>query len=295
MNIPKLVNRCFWGTIALLTLLKISPANAQSLECQQGQLECVDRVIQEMERRYELLVQAGDPDALFALNYLRTTETFRETFDEIGYSDRAAVIFEDVLFADYYFRAYDAFHLESSVPPSWQIAFEAAENRSVTGLGHVSLGINAHINRDLPFVLYELEQQGRPVSYEDHVRINQFLQQVDVFDELALLDPTIDDLGLPPAEESFQVVVEWREEAFRNFERLQEASTETEFNQVVTSIEANSTASAAALLQIYRSPNTNRSSIPEPSANFGLLAFVSTLVVGARTKVCRKNKRSNDP
>ena len=90
MNIPKLVNRCFWGTAVLLALLKISPANAQvSLECQQGQLECVDRVIQEMERRYELLVQAGDPDALFALNYLRTTETFRETFDEIGYSDRA--------------------------------------------------------------------------------------------------------------------------------------------------------------------------------------------------------------
>lgn len=296
MKAPKPLSRCFWGTVVLLALLRMTPANSQELSslevCQQGQLECVDKVIEEMERWYESLVQIGDPDALFALNYLRTTEAFQDTFDEIGYSNPAAVIREDALFADYYFRNYDNYHSgTSSVPPAWQIAFEAAETRSVTGLGHVALGINAHINRDLPFVLYELDLQDRPVSYEDHVRVNQFLQQVDVFDELALLDPTINDFGFPEAEESFQAIVEWREGAFRNFERLQEAPTQTEFTQVAGNIEADSAALAASLLQVYRSPDANRSSIPEPDANLGLYALVSTSIFGVRIKVRRRKSR----
>lgn len=142
----------------------------------------------------------------------------------------------------------------------------------------------------MPFVLYELDQQGRPVSYQDHLLINQFLQQVDVFEELALLDPSIDDFGLPEAEESFQAVVELREGAFLNFERLQEASTPTEFEQVATDIEANSAAAAAVLLQIYQLPDTDRSSIPEPDASFGLLSLISTLILGGSIKAYRKSK-----
>lgn len=68
-------------------------------------------VIKKMERRYKPLAKRYDHDALFALSYLRTTETFLQTLNEIGYDDQAAVIREDALFARYYFRAYDAYHL----------------------------------------------------------------------------------------------------------------------------------------------------------------------------------------
>ena len=67
------------------------------------------------------------------------------------------------------------------------------------------MGINAHIQRDFPFVLYELYLQGHPVSYEDHTRTNEFLKQVNPLQELAeKLDPTIDDLDIPGDEDDVQ-------------------------------------------------------------------------------------------
>jgi len=42
--------------------------------------------------------------------------------DEIGYDDPASVIREDALFANYYFRAYNAYHsgVMSNVPSAWR-------------------------------------------------------------------------------------------------------------------------------------------------------------------------------
>ena len=122
--------------------------------CQHGKPKCVKFVIKEMQRRYKPLAKQCDPDAVFALNYLRTTEIFLQTLDEIGYNDLAAVVREDALFAGYYFRADDAYHSgRGDVPLAWKITFDAAQNRSVSGSGNLALGINAHIQRDLPFVL----------------------------------------------------------------------------------------------------------------------------------------------
>ena len=93
-----------------LASANIAPAEV----CEFGKPSCVILVIQEMERRYNLKAQQCDRDAVFALNYLRTTEVFQQTLDEIGYDDPAAVIREDALFAEYYFRADDAYHTDNS-------------------------------------------------------------------------------------------------------------------------------------------------------------------------------------
>jgi hypothetical protein len=286
----------FLGSIVLLLALpgtaRASEQNLTSTEaCQKGEPECVDLVIEEMERRYELLAELCDHDALFALTYLRTTETFLETLDEIDYDDPASVIREDALFAEYYFRPYDAYHSgKGDVPPAWQIAFDAAQNRLVAGAGNLLLGFNAHIQRDLPFVLYELYTQGTPVSYSDHIRANQFLQQVDVIDELVQkFDPTLDDTDLPGEEDDqqqFQLIVQWREDSFRNFERLRDAPTDAERTQVAAEIEGYSAAFAQELLQAFSYPpgtdssardaycqkcqEGNHASVPEPNSRFAL-------------------------
>jgi hypothetical protein len=100
--------------------------------------------------------------------------------------------------------------------------------------------------------------QGHPVSYEDHTRGNEFLKKVDVLGELVQkFDPTIDDQDLPGEEDDrqrFQALVQWREGAYRNFERLRDASTDAERAQVAAEIEANSAASAQALLQAFSYP-----------------------------------------
>src|SRR5262245_54499686 len=114
--------------------------------CQEGNPHCTHFVLQEMERRYRRLSQDCDHDAIFQLIYLRTTEKFVETLNTIGYSDPASVIHQDAVFADYYFRAYDAYHKgEGVVPPAWQIAFAAAAQRQAPAAGDGLLGVNAHI------------------------------------------------------------------------------------------------------------------------------------------------------
>lgn len=198
---------------------------SDSRACRQGAIECVSQVVREMKRRFEPLARRCDHDAVFALVYLRTTEVYRDTAGSIGYGDVASVTREDALFADYYFRAFDAYHdgphheRQGSVPPAWQIAFDSASARALGAQGNAFLGVSAHIQRDLPFVLYELYTEGHPVSYEDHTLVNEFLAQVDVAPEIiARFDPTY-----PPGSD-IGLIAAWREAAFRNFERLRDAT-----------------------------------------------------------------------
>jgi hypothetical protein len=188
--------------------------------CREGALECVSLVIAAMTRRFERLARRCDHDAIFALVYLRTTEVYRDTAETLGYGDIASVTREDALFADYYFRAFDAYHqVQGTVPPAWQIAFDSADARALSAQGNAFLGVSAHIQRDLPFVLYELHVQGHPVSYEDHTLVNEFLAQVAVAPEIIeRFDPTY------PTGSDIGLIAAWRETAFRNFERLRDAT-----------------------------------------------------------------------
>ncbi|MEL6162522.1 MAG: DUF5995 family protein, partial [Cyanobacteria bacterium J06628_3] len=246
-------------------------------------------VIQEMERRYEPLKAQKDRDGIFALSYLRTTEKLQQLLGTVGFEDPASIVREDALFADYYFEAYDNYHLGTgSVPTAWQIAFDAAENQSVTGTGNLSLGSSAHILRDLPFVLYELDQKGTPISKADHDLFNQVLLQVDVLGELAqTFDPTIDDNDLPGTSdnlESFEVIALWRELTWQNYQKLRDAPDNTSRQQVAAEIEGLSVATATSLLDTFKNPESPVS-VPEPSSTLFLF------FVGAYGVILRFKKR----
>jgi hypothetical protein len=212
--------------------------------CRKGTLRCVHTVIATMDQRGEKLAARCDHDAVFAIAYLRTTEVFLQTAESLGYADLPSVIREDALFADYYFRAYDAYHFgHGPVPPAWQIAFDAASTDALPAVGDAFLGFSAHIQRDLPFVLYALHLQGHPVSHEDHTLVNEFLAQVDVAGELARrFDSAY------PLEGDADLIEQWRETAFQNFERLRDAN-EVERVLIAAEIEYSAAASAAFIYQ----------------------------------------------
>ncbi len=226
---------------------------AAAAKCPDGSLRCVDAVIREMRKRFSPLASSCDHDAIFALSYLRTTEEYRRTVAEQPdfFDDTAFVNTEDVVFADYYFRAYDAWHggTPASVPPAWRIAFEAADERGVTGAGNLLLGINAHINHDLAFALAELLRARGLTTAEgdsrkaDHDKVNEILRRVQqpLLAELARrFDPTIDDAQVDGTglddEALFQSIVVWRERAWQNAVRLAEATTDAERQLVADSI-----------------------------------------------------------
>lgn len=225
-------------------------------KCQAGHAMCVDRVVSMMESRLHPLAMACDHDSLFALLYLRTTETFQSTLAQMGYEDVASMVREDALFADYYFKAYDAYHWGiGDVPLAWAIAFDAADQKLVSALGNVLLGVNAHILRDLPYTLYDLHTAGTPIGYDDHLLIDLVLAQVDVAQEVAArFDATF------PQESNLDQVVVWREQAWQNYLRLRDASSELERTIVKTQIELEAANSALGILQFTGYPDGQDSS-----------------------------------
>jgi uncharacterized protein DUF5995 len=258
------MKRCARGLAALLLLWVISlPAAsgdvADKRACRDGEPQCVHFVIQEMERRYRKLAKDCDHNAIFSLIYLRTTEKFRDTVNSTGYSDPSSIFRQDAIFADYYFRAYDAYHKgEGPVPAAWRIAFDAAAQRNVISGGDGLLGINAHINRDLPFVLFELDQQGHPVSREDHTLVNNVLAQVMVDAEVAArFDPTYDD---NPNPNILQQIFFWRDRAYDNYLRLRNAPTPEARAAVAAEIELIGSLTAAAIVQTTALPPGSDSS-----------------------------------
>ncbi|MGH9275135.1 MAG: DUF5995 family protein, partial [Acidimicrobiales bacterium] len=141
-----------------------------------------------------------------------------------------------------------------ATPLAWRPAFDAADRRKATGSGNMLLGLSAHINRDLPFVLDEigLVKPDGSSRKPDHDKVNQFLNLVmePLIDEAAArFDPTVDDgqIDGTTMDETgmLQLLVGWREHAWRNAEALVNAPTAADRANVqaeierVASIEAN--------------------------------------------------------
>ena len=227
-------------------------------ECTAGKEACVHSVIREMTRRFDPLADACDHDSMFALTYLRTTEEYHSFWHEGHFSDPRWLNHYDAVFASYYFDAADDWNHDrlSEVPAAWQVAFDAADHQKVSGFGNVFLGMNAHINRDLPFVLADIGLVAPDGSSRkpDHDTVNQFLNRISdvVFPEMARrFDPTIDDGQIPGTLlddfASFQIVPEWRENAWRNAERLVNASSAAERASVAQQIEDAASVEAQAI------------------------------------------------
>ena len=200
-------------------------------DCTAGRPQCVDAVIREMQRRFDPLASACDHKAIFALSYLRTTEEFKRTIqDPAFFEDTRFVTHEDAVFGRYFFEAADDWQAgrRAEVPGAWAVAMDAADRREMPASGDLSLGINAHVQRDLPFVLagIGLVKPDGTSRKHDHDRVNMFLNRVTdglIAEIAARFDPTADDRDLPGSIDDtgiFQIIPTWREIAWRNAERL---------------------------------------------------------------------------
>jgi hypothetical protein len=200
---------------------------------------------------------------VFALTYLRTTEEFfrTETNDPGYFSDVPWINHEDAVFAEFYFRAYDDYVAGQDVPAAWRIAFDTAKSRNETAIGDLLLGMNAHINRDLPFTLAAvgLVKPDGSSRKSDHDKVNAFLDRVidPLQRELAeRYDPLFrtTDAEPSPLDETgaLALVRGFRENAWRNAERLVNARTDAQRRHVAASIEAE----AALGARLIRATNT---------------------------------------
>jgi hypothetical protein len=239
-------------------------------DCTAGRSSCLAKTIREMQRRFKPVGLACDHRAVFGLAYLRTTQTYGWARDQQGFfADTRFVNHEDAVFARYYFDAYDAWNAGrmGDVPQAWQTAFGAAAARQVSGTGDLFLGMSAHVNRDLAFVLAAigLTYPDGTSRKADHDKVNQFLNAVLdplLAEESARLDAGIDDSRDPALlgyTSSFQMLAAWRETAWRNAERLVNAPDPAARAAVAQSIEDYAAGVAQALVaaESYTPPATS--------------------------------------
>jgi hypothetical protein len=164
----------------------------------------------------------------------------------------------DAVFARYYTDAYYNWKNgnRASVPQAWLLAFDAGKNKKVTGSGDLLLGMNAHINRDLPYVMAAVglvapDGSSRKPDY-DVVEAWLYDATAPLTAELAArFDPSMDDAADPLGVGNwtiFQMVSAWRENAWRNAEALINAPTPEARALVAANIEANANMIAESLI-----------------------------------------------
>jgi hypothetical protein len=134
-----------------------------------------------MEKLCAQLADDGDPGRFFLGTYLRTTVAVGAALDRGRFEDPDWVIRWDVDFAELYLTALEVHRQDPvAVAAPWRRAFGA--DPGLPPEAHVLLGMNAHINYDLPQSLIRvigpadfgspelLDRRGR-----DHERIDDVL------------------------------------------------------------------------------------------------------------------------
>jgi hypothetical protein len=113
--------------------------------------EHVDAVVRDMQARLDALTPERAYLKEFLGTYQRTTLAVGKAVDDAAFEDPEWVEAWDVAFARLYLDALDA-HLSGGTPSRpWRLAFDAPPE--LPALRHVLLGINAHVNYDLPQAL----------------------------------------------------------------------------------------------------------------------------------------------
>lgn len=134
-----------------------------------------------MQARLDALPAGREPRREFLATYLRTTSAVATAIDQGVFEDPRWVEEWDVAFAGLYLAALDAALAGTPVVPRpWRLAFDAPAD--LPPLRHVLLGINAHINYDLPQALLAMitddEFEDQPLIARrgrDHERIDAVL------------------------------------------------------------------------------------------------------------------------
>ena len=215
--------------------------------CKRAKLKCVKVQIARMKAGQERL--GCDHKAVFMTTYLVLTEALRDAMKADPHMLQWPKWFfrEDALFANTYFRTIKRWEDGREVPPAWRIAFETADDGEVLGSQDMLLGINAHVQNDMPFVIAQLGLRDREGAARkpDHDLTNDVLTAAyeDVVSEVReRYDPSLGTTNPPgvPADDvaGLEMVRQWRENVWRNAERLVNAKDDAERAEVAADIKS---------------------------------------------------------
>jgi hypothetical protein len=225
--------------------------------CRRGRLKCIDGALRRMRRTVRRL--GCDHRAVFATTYFTLTKVLRR--NRRAFRDRRYLATEVTEFSNYWLRTLRREERGRPIPAAWRIAIEAARHGQVNAGQDMLLGINAHVQRDMPYVMASLGlvQRNGATRKRDHDVMNAVLDAayqpvVDAiqrrYDPIVSLTNArwnpLDDVG------GLEMVKAWREGVWRNATRLVNARTPAEWRRVAMQIETN----AANWARMMAAPQT---------------------------------------
>jgi hypothetical protein len=213
--------------------------------CRKARVRCIDVELKRLRRLRNRL--GCDHRAVFATTYYELTKQLRRTLRSQPhfFRDKRYLYVEDALFADVYFNTFRDYTRGRPVAPAWRIAFDTARDSNVNAAQDMLLGINAHVQNDMPFVVAALGLRMRDGSSRkpDHDRVNDILDAAYEPVVRAIEDRYDPFVGTTNAKWTFaddvaglEMVKEWREQVWRNAERLLNAKSESERAQIADQI-----------------------------------------------------------
>ena len=155
----------------------------------------VDELVARMQGLLDGLEAAGDPARFFLGTYLRTTQAVGDAIDDGLFEDTGWVTDWDVDFAGLYLDALEAHRRDPASPPApWREAFGA--DPATRPEGHVLLGMNAHINYDLP---QSLVRVIGPADFADPAVLDRRRRDHERIDEVLASRVAEEDVALQGA------------------------------------------------------------------------------------------------
>jgi hypothetical protein len=137
----------------------------------------------------------GDPARFFLGTYLRTTQAIGRAVDDGAFEDPSWMAAWDVEFAGRYLEALQAYRADpASAPAPWRLAFGAAPR--LRPEAHVLLGVNAHINFDLPQSLVAMIP---PPDFTDPLQLSSRERDHDRVDDVLASRVSAEDGALERA------------------------------------------------------------------------------------------------
>ena len=110
----------------------------------------------------------------FNHTYLIITRNVYEKLEKSYFYNDALMEKIDVNFGNYYFRALDNYLNKNHCPKAWKILFDSCIEDNKFQFIYMALGVNAHVNNDLPQTLADVMQGSR--FRHDFLLINDIIK-----------------------------------------------------------------------------------------------------------------------
>ncbi|WP_228973055.1 DUF5995 family protein [Streptomyces sp. DH12] len=231
------------------------PAIASPAAAPVGRLSCHGPVIgcvREARRTLEAVRDrlGCDHRAPFSAIYVHLQRTLETAVADGGAFDEPSWLAGSLNtgFVNLYLDAYEADRAGRPVPAAWHAAFEAARTADVNAGQDVLLGANAHIQRDMPYVLAALgltrpDGGSRKTDYDRFQAVMDRAYGPAVQDVARRYDPLValaDDRWNPIAGlTAGQLFRTWRAQAWEHAAQLAAAPDQAARDRVVRKIETN--------------------------------------------------------